>query len=654
MKTLLTNILLIIMPLVIFGQTNDVVITSNPKKILRFSKDGIPIYSDKKIKHIIAESDKDTESGTRSELKKIEKKVIKEWDEQGNPTEIEVYEFDEDNPVLTYKIVDNYNADNSIVLSSYYNWDKNLNKWKGINKEEYTYSDKGDIETTIYSIWNEELEVWEKSRKREHITGGGVSSREAEYFWNNGWVCEAEYIKEWDDNSNLILSTSSRYNTVTGQLEIIKGNKTDFSYDEDSNILQVLHYTWNTQGSNPKWEKTAKINYQYEAGKLKYSETRIWNNNLPTPAWEINKKREIEYDSNGNEILNQSYEWRNGSWLLKTKMEANYNNDNIVTMETEYGFDGDMLIGEEKRELIEYEINGSITKTSYKLYEWHNEQWKLTNKLDEEINDENELTIYQRHIYVWDGSNFMNSSKETIKSKSPFGQIYFESYIWGSQEEGWIGDELRITELKDGKIVSNDTYSWNEYTNDWYKSHRIGYDVDGQITLDIRYYFDDNINEVIGITKNTYESINDGMLQNLTSYEWDYERNDWVNINKHWYTIDDDGYLLKSESCYWNKNNSSWSISYRETYYYDENTTNLVNNVDEIDVNLYPNPVKDNLYIEHTLDNASFSLYNLSGKEVMNINIINNQVSLQNIPSGLYMYMIKSNGNTKSGKLIKK
>ncbi|WP_298498426.1 S8 family serine peptidase [uncultured Algibacter sp.] len=88
------------------------------------------------------------------------------------------------------------------------------------------------------------------------------------------------------------------------------------------------------------------------------------------------------------------------------------------------------------------------------------------------------------------------------------------------------------------------------------------------------------------------------------------------------------------------------------------NSTLLVKSESSDDINIYPNPVKDKLYIKLPSDNGTTTLriYNILGKEINNYTILkNNQnaIYVHDIPKGIYIVKLQHNTISKTLKLIK-
>lgn len=68
---------------------------------------------------------------------------------------------------------------------------------------------------------------------------------------------------------------------------------------------------------------------------------------------------------------------------------------------------------------------------------------------------------------------------------------------------------------------------------------------------------------------------------------------------------------------------------------------------------LYPNPTKNNLYIETALNgDINVSIINMLGKEVLNSKVINNTVNVANLANGIYIVKVTEEGKTSTKKLI--
>lgn len=68
---------------------------------------------------------------------------------------------------------------------------------------------------------------------------------------------------------------------------------------------------------------------------------------------------------------------------------------------------------------------------------------------------------------------------------------------------------------------------------------------------------------------------------------------------------------------------------------------------------MYPNPAKNNLFIETALNsNINVAIVDMLGKEILNTKAVNNSVNVANLQTGIYIVNITEEGKTESRKLV--
>ncbi len=73
-----------------------------------------------------------------------------------------------------------------------------------------------------------------------------------------------------------------------------------------------------------------------------------------------------------------------------------------------------------------------------------------------------------------------------------------------------------------------------------------------------------------------------------------------------------------------------------------------------MDINLYPNPTTDFLYITTNKPTDVISIYSAKGKLIQTIEGNTNRIDSSTYPSGVYLIHVRSGNVTKTQKLIKK
>jgi hypothetical protein len=120
----------------------------------------------------------------------------------------------------------------------------------------------------------------------------------------------------------------------------------------------------------------------------------------------------------------------------------------------------------------------------------------------------------------------------------------------------------------------------------------------------------------------------------------------WLNNNCYAWVIDVDNYCC----------DNSWDPICQELYNYCENGWPEGESIDGkftrfSGVIVYPNPVKNILTISTDLD-VTTTLYDVTGRSLRS-NIIDKEINLQNLPSGIYFLRIEHEGNIYNKRIIK-
>ena len=67
---------------------------------------------------------------------------------------------------------------------------------------------------------------------------------------------------------------------------------------------------------------------------------------------------------------------------------------------------------------------------------------------------------------------------------------------------------------------------------------------------------------------------------------------------------------------------------------------------EDFEISVYPNPVNDVLNINIASNNTAIEIFDIVGKQVVKMNLVNgkNQLNIENLKAGVYFYSIKKNG----------
>ena len=96
-------------------------------------------------------------------------------------------------------------------------------------------------------------------------------------------------------------------------------------------------------------------------------------------------------------------------------------------------------------------------------------------------------------------------------------------------------------------------------------------------------------------------------------------------------------------------------------FYFDDLKINLLQNTLSLDASLvtkfrlYPNPLKELLFIDSTVKNFDVNIYNLNGQLVLNSKVQshNTAINCSTLASGVYLLKLKTDKSIQSFKIIK-
>lgn len=390
--------------------------------------------------------------------------------------------------------------------------------------------------------------------------------------------------------------------------------KNKYTYDANGNMTLGIVIEWNSLTS--QWVNYSKDEYTYDGnGNPTNRITRNWFS--ATSEWINYYNEESSYDINGNMILLIAKDWNSGSsqWENSYKYESTY------------------------------DINGKLTRLTYSFWDNGTSQWIIINKDEYTYDIDGNMTLnitydWNSGTSQWDFFNKYEYSYDANRNMI----LYIASY-WESGTSQWQGfDKEENTYDANGNLTVNIYSYWDQFgINDWLKSYKIEntYDINGNRTV----YLNNDWNslssqwEITDKKEYTYDiaySLNDLYMPSWISKDY------YANKPVDYISYDYDG--------------ANWTNNRKNTYYYTTLAGTSVKELSSKNYTVYPNPASDNINISFTSNSifVTFDLYDTQGRKLISKEVTNNnQISLDGLKSGIYLYDISCDGVRKNGKLIK-
>ena len=431
-------------------------------------------------------------------------------------------------------------------------------------------------------------------------------------------------IFEYDNLGKMIAYDYWYYN----EGELTRGFRIEAVYNAQGRVTQILECEWEL--INSQWINSYKSEYSYDeqGNKISYMGSN-WDSDLS--QWIESNRGEYAYDEHGNQTLSAHYYWDSDQrqWIGEDKREYVYDNQGNQTGQVHYDWDSDKnrWTGHCR---YEYEYDEQGNQTLIVCSEWDSDenQWiGYTAKYEYEYDEHGNQTI--EILYAWDSN--LNDWRETQK-----GERQWE-YQYDSNQQ----------------VIQAIMVSMN---NPEYRvKYEYAYDEQGNLILKSEYNWDNDQNRWIGTDKREYAYNDNGEQTLYSSYcYWNFDRNQWIGEYKHeivysnTYTNADvitnewlegklnEHIILEKEYYQWNSTIFDWIESHKEIFHYSEITTFITNHT-QSNIKIFPNPVQDRLYIQSEQPIEQVSVYDLSGRLLLQEYNVSYSISLANLTHGIYL-----------------
>jgi hypothetical protein len=258
------------------------------------------------------------------------------YDNSSQIAEKLTYKWDANIKIWIIKTKDIWEYDQwaNLVLAKRYGYDNG--SWIGYSKDENAYDEYGnEIMFTLYDSWNDTLDFFVPSFKKETTWLNGVVTSWTTYNWIEDYSDDVNHGRwlpkdrtESTLNVNGDISAKIMFNWSVNQNSWINNSKSDYTFDEHGRTVsnQISLY------QNDQWVNSSKIITTYTDSlyvTLMYSFNTLLND------WEINYKLTGILDSQNNILSVESYNYfaPDDLWQLSTKYEYTYDNGGNKTSE---------------------------------------------------------------------------------------------------------------------------------------------------------------------------------------------------------------------------------------------------------------------------------------------------------------------------------
>jgi hypothetical protein len=364
--------------------------------------------------------------------------------------------------------------------------------------------------------------------------------------------------------------------------------------------------------------------FNYSNNKLVSKEHLFYSTDYSSS---LNLREEWFYNERGQEIIFQE---RNTVTSLSDSLF-------IVNIE-ENTYEGDFLILKKSKSISRSGASSHVENGELVWEYTIDYRESLTNYL---FNDDGNLYLEYNEpnkdsvFYYYNDNGHLQMK---IEKKSPYNSLYVEKYEYDESNT-----MKHISKKFDGIYNTTDVSNIEN------------------INLQQEYIYDYELNEngkpgKITVTANNYgfssydsqtlfEYNPNGQPVLISIYFWgtlSSTESGWYEQARLKYTYDDDGNISCYQMYFYDDRLHDWVIGEQKIYFYSSFKSATSNyQASEIEVNIYPNPVNETIYLSVELEKgANYVIYDYSGRKVSEGSILNNSINVENMSKGLYFIKI--------------
>ena len=506
-----------------------------------------------------------------------------------------------------------------ITFTASYEWDVTTNDWRGISKEEHTFTGNKETVQTVYDwvngAWSANTQyTWEydaAGREVEYITftrntagelvyaqrrekaynGAGLLVLDVQYgsYVNGAWLGSTKYVYDYNASGTQTLYEyySSCVNGVwSGSIRNV------YDFDPAGNKILEEKYSGMTNG---EWKGASKYTASFTAGKEVEHINYKWI--AASKSWQENIKYAKVYDGE-NLTDDASYLWNNG-WVGNARTTKTYSGS-LVASEIIWQWDSNNAVWTSKSK-TETQYTGSKISVQTKSV-WDGADWlnlsQLTNTYQSDLLTESYTRSWKEGAWqdslrtintydaekintlsvsaAWNGAEWISTDSTTreVTYITIAGKNYTQEDVtmtWSAKTNMWTGVKRETKEYDAwGNVIQSDTYSYIVGTG-WVNNVRHLYAYkDGNKKLEtLNAYLTWNKTKGVwsGTTKTEKEYDDTNRLVKTSTYKWNTTHNDWEGLAST-EDIYENGIKVTSYSYKWDAANWQWTGMFKHDYTY--------------------------------------------------------------------------------------
>ena len=398
-----------------------------------------------------------------------------------------------------------------VTFSASYEWDFTTNDWKGISKEEHTFTGSKETLRTLYDWVNG---AWSAHTQYTWIYENGREVEYTTYIRNAAGtlVPSAQRIREYNAGK---MTLEIQYTAHNGSAWSA-GTKRVYEYEGSNKTLDESYSL-----SNGAWVGSSREVWTYTSGKKTYYEKDTWSNG----AWVGSSKEIWEFNGpSSKQTLHEKYGWSAGAWAITLQENSGYDAAGNNTLVENYSYTNGVQKGTKK---ITYVYNDANKQTDNITYTWTNNAWvesMWTVTGYDGAGNKNESCVYKWTNGTWAGYGIRTLT--TYNSSKKATEVITQT--WSKDAVAWVNSTRKTTEYSGTKTTQEATYVWQ---NDAWA----------------------------GTSRSDWHYNTKG--QNDTIKTYNYVGTEWIYSDRTVNTYNASGTNIMTHNAHWNDESAKWEMT---------------------------------------------------------------------------------------------
>ncbi len=501
---------------------------------------------------------------------------------------------------------------------------------------------------------NFETYIPHRTRDTIYVLDSSIQS-----LYNTDWYLSEKYISKDFDNAGRI-TNDEIYNYDTTNSVWIPDYRRFLTYFSTDEIKSYAAFPYNNNILD--WESDTGMYINILLEDHPYMHEPVYQDKYIYMNWdEINnvysggRKVLITLDNASNYYQNLDfYDWNlaAGTFDLVENKSFTYNTENFLQNYVYKKADSTGTLQNYQQYFYVFSDGNMIQqiKQKWSVSIWENEK-KYTYTYDANGNKTNET------YYTWNGSDWVENYKYDYTFDSNNNLLTYIKSNWDNATSQWEPSHKVIYQYNSNNDLTAYIYQeWDNVNDEFVNDYKDIYEYDSYFnnTRYINFDWNSSTSAWDSVEQNIYEYLQDGLMT-LNLYQ-QYDGSSWVNFSQTIYSYDENFNNTQLLYQYWDSGNSAWKNNYKIDYYYSVMETQSVSQVEQTNVQVYPNPASDFLFVKSDNKLDKVLVLNMNGQVVYNSPKLQGQTTVIDMTAfskGAYLVQIKdSKGNISTRKVI--